>query len=131
MATLLAHLVPPVLIVVAVTLQPLVAGFLAELLTAAEHNTALASRTEPRLEPDTIVILALVKRVSTAMSNGQLREWDGTGMPSISAIQRLLRCEKRRAQAVWDALRILTQPTAGHTATPGTSQEITDEWESP
>ena len=130
-ATLLAHLVPPVLIVVAVTLQPLVAGFLAEILTAAEHNTALASRTEPRLEADTVVVLALVNRVSTAIANGQLREWDDTGLPSISAIQRLLRCNKRRAQAVWDALRILTttQTTAG--PTPGASYDNTDEWETP
>ncbi|HEY1971123.1 MAG TPA: hypothetical protein VGH89_24420 [Pseudonocardia sp.] len=121
-ATLLAHLVPPVLIVIAVTLQPMVAGFLAETLTAAEQSTAehrttelstaLPARAEPRLGPDTITLLALIARVNTAMTSGELQQWDNSGLPSISAIQRHLRCEKRRAQAVWDALRILTN--TGH-----------------
>lgn len=130
-ATLLAHLVPPVLIVVAVTLQPLVAGFLAEILTAAEQNTPVAGRPEPRLDQDMVLILALVSRVNTAMSAGELREWDNTGLPSITAIQRHLRCEKRRAQTVWDALRILTttRPEPGPTAPSGPSDAFADDWE--
>jgi hypothetical protein len=103
-ATLLAHLVPPILIVIAVTLQPLVAGFLAEILTDAHTSTDAVA---PRLDTDTVDTLALVARVQAAMARGDLNEWDNTRLPSISGIQRYLRCEKRRAQSVWDALRIL------------------------
>lgn len=119
-ATLLAHLVPPVLIVIAVTLQPMVAGFLADILATTDtmhhHHgddspTSPGARTEPRLAPDTITILTLVSRVHAAVAAGHLPLWDNTGLPSISAIQRHLRCEKRRAQAVWDALQLLTHRT--------------------
>lgn len=68
--------------------------------------------TRPRLDPDTTMTLTLAGRIHAAVNRGELTEWDGTGLPSISAIQRYLRCEKRRAQAVWDALRILTLPDA-------------------
>jgi len=112
-ATFLAHLVPPMLIVVAVVLQPLIAGFLADILT-----TATVAEPDPRTAPlrlsaDTHLTLELVARVTTAMARGELTEWSTTGLPSISAIQRYLRCEKRRAQLVFDALRLLhqTQPT--------------------
>src|SRR5205823_5494666 len=47
LATLLAHLVPPVLIVIAVTLQPMVAAFLADILTAAEHQAGHPHREDP------------------------------------------------------------------------------------
>lgn len=106
--TLLAHLVPPMLIVVAVVLQPLIAGFLADILTTtANAADSPARETPPRLTPETNLTLQLVGRVTTAISRGELTEWADTGLPSISAIQRYLRCEKRRAQLVWDALRLL------------------------
>jgi hypothetical protein len=117
LATLLAHLLPPVLIVIAVTLQPMVGGFLAEILTTAEQHTADQSATNtadttvpvpPRLDAATTDTLTLAARVQAATARGELVEWDDTGLPSISAIQRYLRCEKRRAQLVWDALHILT-----------------------
>jgi hypothetical protein len=105
LAALLAHLVPPVLIVIAVALQPLVAGFLAEILTDAHLGTDSAP---PRLDTDAVEVLTLVARVRTAMARGDLTAWADTGLPSITAIQRYLRCEKRRAQSVADALRILS-----------------------
>ncbi len=108
LATLLAHLVPPVLIVIAVALQPLVAGFLAEILTDAHVGT---ESVPPRLDTDMVDTLTLVRRVHTAIVRGDLGEWADTGLPSISSIQRYLRIEKRRAQCVWDALRILSGST--------------------
>ncbi|PZS32650.1 MAG: hypothetical protein DLM61_06520 [Pseudonocardiales bacterium] len=105
LATLLAHLVPPVLIVIAVALQPLVAGFLAEILTDASSG---GEGVAPRLDTDMVDTLTLVARVRTATTRGDLSCWADTGLPSITSIQRYLRIEKRRAQCVWDALRILS-----------------------
>jgi hypothetical protein len=116
-ATLLAHLVPPVLIVIAVALQPLVAGFLAEILTEASDRVGGAEAVAPRLNPDTVEALALLGRVRVAMARGELPEWENTGLPSISSIMRYLRCGKRRAQAVWDGLRILDEPTSAWSRT--------------
>jgi hypothetical protein len=117
-ATLLAHLVPPMLIVVAVVLQPLVSGFLAGILTTTATTTfddPGAESTPLRLSVETTQTLRLVSRVGAAMGRGELPEWAATGLPSISSIQRYLRCEKRRAQLVWDALRLLhtDQPVPG------------------
>jgi hypothetical protein len=108
LATLLAHLLPPVLIVIAVALQPLVAGFLAEVLTTAQLDAgAQTTQPEPRLDDATMAALTLVGRVQAALDNGELVKWDNTGLPSISAIQRYLRCSKTRAQMVWDAMKAL------------------------
>ncbi len=66
--------------------------------------------TEPgpsRLDTTTADTLALLARVRAAVAAGELQVWADTGLPSITAIQRYLRCEKRRAQGVWDALSIL------------------------
>jgi hypothetical protein len=115
-ATLLAHLVPPVLIVIAVTLQPLVAGFLAEILTDAHTSTDAAA---PRLDTDIVDTLTLVAKVQAAIARGDLNEWADTGRPSISAIQRYLRCEKKKAQSVWDALHILAGVAPAYTVHPG------------
>jgi hypothetical protein len=113
-ATLLAHLVPPVLIVIAVVLQPLIAAFLAGILTAGGAGIDATDSTPVRLTPDTALILRLVSQVRAAERRGELTAWAQTGLPSISAIQRYLRCEKRRAQVVWDALRILSGHRTGH-----------------
>jgi hypothetical protein len=91
--------------VIAVALQPLVAGFLAEILTDAQVGAQLVP---PRLDTDTVEVLGLVARVRKAIVRGELGEWADTGLPSISSIQRYLRIEKRRAQCVSDALRILS-----------------------
>ncbi len=122
LATLLAHLVPPVLIVIAVTLQPLVAGFLAEILTDAHHSATDscsdlgegvdAGPDRARLDAQTRDTLELATRVHHAMTRGELTAWSDTGLPSITSIQRHFQCEKRRAQRVWDALRILTSTSA-------------------
>lgn len=123
-ATLLAHLVPPMLIVVAVVLQPLIAGFLAGILTSTGADGD--PRTAPlRLTSETRLTLQLVAQVTTAMSRGELPEWGATGLPSISSIQRHLRCEKRRAQLVWDALRLLDD-TARPGLTPATARSTAE-----
>lgn len=108
LTTLLAHLVPPLLIVVAVMLQPLVAGFLAELLT--ETHLGPETSVPPRLDTDVVDTLRLVRRVQAAMARGELPAWSD-GLPSITAIREFLRCEKRRAQGVKDALVILAGGT--------------------
>jgi hypothetical protein len=104
-----------VLIVIAVMLQPLVAGFLAEiLLGAARHssdeadNEAEGEAARARLHAQARDTLELTARVHTAMARGELTAWSDTGLPSITSIQRYFQCEKRRAQRVWDALHILT-----------------------
>lgn len=115
LTTLLAHLVPPLLIVVAVMLQPLVAGFLAELLT--DTYVGPDAPVPPRLDTDEVDTLQLVHRVQAAMARGELPAWSD-GLPSITAIRDFLRCEKRRAQRVSDALAILSRGThqGGHAA---------------
>jgi hypothetical protein len=118
-ATLLAHLIPPMLIVVAVVLQPLIAGFLADILMTTATADA-AGNTPPRLTSETDLTLRLLARVTAAIARGELTDWATTGLPSISAIQRYLRCEKRRAQLVWDALRLLDH----NRRTSGTSRDI-------
>jgi hypothetical protein len=108
--TLLAHLVPPLLIVVAVMLQPLVAAFLADVLISARVDTD--STVPPRLDSDVVDTLHLVHRVRQAVARGELPVWEDE-LPSITAIRSYLRCEKRRAQGVWDALAILAGSTRG------------------
>ena len=83
-------------------------------------SAADPTTTPPRLTPETHLTLQLLARVTTAIARGELTEWATTGLPSINAIQRYLRCEKRRAQLVWDALRLLDQ---GHPA-PGTPRDF-------
>ena len=112
--TLLAHLVPPALILVAVTLTPLVGAFLAGILADAHHDaTDTGGR---RLEPDTANLLALVGKVRAAIATGELAVTPGTGRPSTEAIRRFFACEKRRAQAVTDALALLDVPLPGPAA---------------
>lgn len=102
---LLAHLMPPLLIVVAVVLQPIVAGFLADILC---DSLTRARETGPcRLTEDTITILTMVARVRAAMERGQLQAWGETGLPSIESIRRFLACEKIKAQRVFDALELV------------------------
>jgi hypothetical protein len=112
--TLLAHLAPPVLILVAVVLQPLVASFLAGIL--AEAHVDAADAGGHRLEAETVDTLTLVSKVRTAMAVGELESWQDTGLPSVEAIRRYFGCEKRRAQGVHDALKLLQQPDPGPAA---------------
>ncbi|WP_298800396.1 hypothetical protein [uncultured Pseudonocardia sp.] len=108
---LLAHLAPPTLILVAVVLQPMVAGFLAAILADAHVDAGDAAGA--RLEADTVDVLALVAKVWAAIAAGELAVAPGTGRPSTEAIRRHFACEKRRAQGVADALALLdTPPTA-------------------
>ena len=111
--TLLAHLAPPTLILVAVLLQPMVAGFLAAILAAAHVDVGETGGR--RLEADTVDVLTLVAKVRTAIEAGELAVAPGTGRPSTEAIRRHFACEKRRAQGVADALVLLdaSRPAAG------------------
>jgi hypothetical protein len=106
--TLLAHLAPPALILVAVVLQPMVAAFLAAILADAHVDAGEAGSA--RLEADTVDTLTLVARVRSAIASGELAVQPGTGRPSTEAIRRHFACEKRRAQGVADALVLLDTP---------------------
>jgi hypothetical protein len=107
--TLLAHLAPPVLIVVAVVLQPMAASFLAGILEAAHVDVADAAGS--RLAADTVDTLTLVAKVRAAIAAGEIELWADTGLPSVEAVRRFFGCEKRRAQGVHDALKLLQDNT--------------------
>ena len=97
LTTLLAHLVPPLLIVVAVMLQPLVAGFLAELLT--ETYVGPDAPVPPRLDTDVVDTLQLVHRVRAAMARGELPGMVGRAAqhhrdPGLPAVREAPRPER-------------------------------------
>jgi hypothetical protein len=100
---LLAHLAPPLLILVAVTLQPMAAAFIAEVLTSAHIETTQGAK---RLSPDTVDVLNLTQRIRDDWSAGVLRS-SPDGGPSISHVQSLYGIGKQRAQAAVDAWRQL------------------------
>lgn len=102
--TLLAHLAPPALILVAVVLAPMVAAFLSGIL--ADAHVAAADGGH-RLEAETVETLILVTKVRAAVAAGELGVPDRAGRPSTEAIRRYFGCEKRRAQRVADALDLL------------------------
>jgi hypothetical protein len=95
-----------VLIVVAIVLQPLAAAFLATILE--EAHVEVTDAGTHRLAADTVDTLTLVTKVRAAIVSGQLEPWGDTGLPSVEAIRRYFGCEKRRAQGVHDALKLLT-----------------------
>jgi hypothetical protein len=107
--TLLAHLAPPALILVAVVLAPMVAAFLSAILADAHLDAAgdHQADTGRRLDAETVDTLTLVAKVQTAIAAGELGVPDCTGRPSTEAIRRFFGCEKRRAQRVADALDLL------------------------
>jgi hypothetical protein len=109
--TLLAHLAPPALILVAVVLAPMIAGFLAGVL--ADAHLDVADTAGRRLDADTVDTLALVAKVRAAVTAGELAVQPASGRPSTEAIRRFFACEKRRAQAVADALALLEPGPAG------------------
>lgn len=100
---LLAHLAPPLLILVAVTLQPMAAAFIAEVLTNAHIETTQGAK---RLSADTVDVLNLTQRIRDDWSAGVLRPGPEGG-PSISHVQSLYGIGKQRAQAAVDAWRQL------------------------
>jgi|ThiBiot_500_biof_2_1041547.scaffolds.fasta_scaffold00737_13 hypothetical protein len=102
--TLLAHLAPPALILVAVVLAPMVAAFLSGIL--ADAHVAAADNGH-RLEAETVDMLIMVTKVRGAVAAGELDVPDMAGRPSTEAIRRYFGCEKRRAQRVADALDLL------------------------
>lgn len=93
---LLAHLAPPVLILIAVVLQPLVTGFLAEILVEVGEDVTGNSR----LDEETVSLVRLATRVRIAVAYGRLEVQPATGLPSITAIGKYLVREKAVAQQV-------------------------------
>jgi len=81
---LLAHLAPPVLILVAVALAPMVASFLAGILAAAHVDAP-----DPGGRRLTVNVLTLVAAVQAAMAAAVIPLWADTGLPSVSEIGRL------------------------------------------
>lgn len=100
---LLAHLAPPVLILIAVLLQPLVTGFLAEILVEVGADVTDASTT--RLTEETVTLARLAGRIRIAVAYGKLDVQPTTGVPSITAIGKYLAREKAVAQQVHALLR--------------------------
>lgn len=100
---LLAHLAPPLLILVAVTLQPMAAGFLAEVLTTAHLEV---TEGDKRLSAETVDVLTVAKRIRDDWAAGALRT-SPEGGPSISHVQSRYGIGKQRAQAGVDAWRHL------------------------
>lgn len=100
---LLAHLAPPLLILVAVTLQPMASAFIAEVLTNAHIEPAQGAK---RLSADTMDVLTLTQRIRDDWTAGVLRA-SPDGGPSISHVQSLYGIGKQRAQAGVDAWRQL------------------------
>ena len=107
---LLSHLVPPGLILVALVGQLVVSGFLSKLLVDAYVEATETGSS--RLDLDTLNVVRMVARVQSAVASGDLEPWADTGLPSVSAIARYFTCEKRKAQAVHDALAELQTPAA-------------------
>lgn len=95
---LLAHLAPPVLILVAVVLQPLVTGFLAEILV--EVGADVTDLGNSRLDEETVSLVRMATRVRIAVAYGKLEVQPATGLPSITAIGKYLVREKAVAQQV-------------------------------
>lgn len=103
--TLLAHLAPPVLILVAIVLLPWVSSFFADILATAHIDAPDAGGR--RLTVDTVNVLTMVAAIRQAIDTGAMPLWENTGLPSVSEIARYFGCEKRKAQGAHDALRLL------------------------
>jgi hypothetical protein len=102
----LVRLFPPLLIVIAVTLfgvaAELFGDILRDMFLGAEANES------SRLSPVMRDAVELAFRVQRALEDGQFTEPEldlDTGLPSISAIQRLVRVRKERCQVAHDILR--------------------------
>ena len=89
--------------------EPLAAAFLATILEEAhvDVDVDVADAGSTRLAADTVDTLTLVTKVRAAIASGELELWAETGLPSVEAIRRYFGCEKRRAQGVHDALKLL------------------------
>jgi len=85
-----------VLILIAVVLQPLVTGFLAEILVEVGEDVTGNSR----LDEETVSLVRLATRVRIAVAYGRLEVQPATGLPSITAIGKYLVREKAVAQQV-------------------------------
>ena len=107
--TLLAHLGPPVLVLVVIWLHAMTTAFFAQLLADAHVDVADGGRT--RLSADTLNVVTMVQKIHTARANGDLPDWEDTGLPSVSAIARYFSCEKLKAQQAHDVLELM-RPTA-------------------
>lgn len=100
--TLLVHLCPPALIVIAVMLQPIVSTFLSRLLTEVYIEAGVDSK---RLSADENNLLARVKTIHTLWESNSLRSanpndpHDRTAGPSVKAVQEALGLRKELCQA--------------------------------
>lgn len=118
---LLAHLAPPVLILIAVVLQPLVTGFLAEILV--EVGEDVTDMGNSRLDEETVSLVRLATRVRIAVAYGRLEVQPTTGLPSITAIGKYLVREKAVAQQVHALLQEWGEGERAASATSTVEQE--------
>jgi hypothetical protein len=97
-ATLLAHLLPPALILVAVVLHPMVSSFVAGVMVAAYVDP---DANETRLTDGELATVELARKINEDWSNGQLRE-SPTGGPSIRHAMDVYGLEKKKVQRAVD-----------------------------
>ena len=101
-ATLLVHLCPPALIVIAVMLQPITSAFLSGLLTSVYIEAGVDTK---RLDAEEVNLFQRVRTINTLWEAGQLRSanpndpTDRTAGPSVKAVQDALGVRKEAVQA--------------------------------
>lgn len=98
------HMVPPIMIAVAVLLQPIAADFFANLLVQAH---VAADSEDSRLSEETDDVIGLVNRIRSAIAEGLLTCAPGEAYPSISQTQKVLNVGKARVQKAHDAMKKL------------------------
>lgn len=104
---LVGHLVPPVMIGVAVVLQYAAGRFFASLLVDAVEELEETARL--RVDEGAAPVIALVSRIRGWCAEGRLVAGDD-GYPSVSAVQRVAGVGKRQVQGAVDVLRLLFSP---------------------
>ncbi len=102
---LITHLVPPALIVLAVTLQPIVASFLANLLVSVYVEANVDSK---RLSADQGNLLVRAREINRLWEAGQLRPTtEPCGGPSVASVMDALSIAKDKCQVGVEAWRKL------------------------
>lgn len=109
---LITHLVPPALIVLAVTLQPVVSSFLANLLVSVYVEANVDTR---RLSADEANLLDRAREINLLWIAGELRPTtEPCGGPSVQSVMEQLGIAKDKCQAGVAAWRKVYGTDPGH-----------------